>query len=135
MLPWKVGVQLQIFNARPGQKGVFEAVQFYWRFLERVEEEEIQVVCPKECESTRFEFYAETTVPTKDVTLVHVFSVEFSYYNITQVEKIPSFVLVSSVAGALGLFVGIRFLRLVEFIEYFIEVFFVRVYFYLTQAT
>ena len=49
---------------------------------------------------------------------------DFSYLEITQIPKMTAFSLIASIGGSLALFIGIRFLSLVEILEFFIDVFY-----------
>ena len=50
---------------------------------------------------------------------------DLSFIQISQNPKMTGFSLISSVGGTLGLFIGIRFLSLVEVLEYVSEVYLV----------
>ena len=47
---------------------------------------------------------------------------DFSSLEITQIPKFTSFNLVSTIGGTLGIFVGIRFLSIVEVVELFMDI-------------
>ena len=81
--------------------------------------------CLKECESTRFD-YSVSTRSTQTTSLRIRFS-DFSYREISQVPKLNFFSLTSSIGGALGLFIGLKFLSFIEFVEFLIEIFYIMV--------
>lgn len=81
--------------------------------------------CPTECESVHFSSLS-FDIGIKDKTRSLVFSVsDFSTLKITQIPKMNQYTLLSSIGGSLGLFIGIRFLSLVEVFEFFIELVYV----------
>ena len=50
---------------------------------------------------------------------------DLSYIEISQTPKMTGFSLMNEIGGALGLFVGITFLSLLELFEFFFEIFLV----------
>jgi hypothetical protein len=61
---------------------------------------------------------------SNELDLYFYFS-DLSYLEITQIPKINEYSLIASIGGSLGLFVGIRFLSLVEVVEYIIDLIYV----------
>lgn len=76
--------------------------------------------CPRECVSIKFG--ADSSAYESNSTRVYVMYTDTSYIEISQTPKMSGFSLVSSIGGALGLFIGIRFLSLVELFEYLTEI-------------
>lgn len=77
--------------------------------------------CPKECISVRY-----TSGATKydyEVMKIDLFYMDLSFIEIGQTRQMNGFSLVSELGGALGLFVGITFLSVFQFLEYLIEIF------------
>lgn len=88
---------------------------------------ECESQCPKECGSTAFqaaisEFESNALFTTNASELSFVYS-DISYLEMSQTPKMTGFSLIASIGGALGLFIGIRFLSLVELFEYLTEIF------------
>ena len=84
--------------------------------------------CPKECGSTKFDERVdnfEYTSHPNDSLSIHVYYSDLSYIMISQTPKTTRFSLLNEIGGALSLFVGVTFLSLLEFFEYFFEIFFV----------
>ena len=84
--------------------------------------------CFKECTSTKF--YALLNVPDlgSNISGTLEFFVEFldlSYTEIRQTPKMSGYSLLNEIGGALGLFVGVTFLSLFEFLEFLFEIFLV----------
>lgn len=61
---------------------------------------------------------------SKNLTFKIVYT-DISYLEIRQTPKTNQYALVSSIGGALGLFIGIRFLSMVELLEYLADIFFI----------
>lgn len=83
-----------------------------------------EVTCPAECVNKRFIYTASVTYWSKQTDFSE-FTFRFtdlSILVISQVPKMSLFVLISSLGGSLGLFMGLRFLSLVEILEFFIEI-------------
>lgn len=84
--------------------------------------------CPKECNTTHYEtkitkelFSAISKSELSRAIQFDVFYEEKYYLGTIQYPKTSVFGLVSSVGGTFGLFIGLKFLTLVEFLEYLIE--------------
>lgn len=94
----------------------------------KISYQECEEQCPKECKSTKFEAivtrYEETGSSTDTVNFSIAFK-DFSYFKISETPKMNGFSLISNIGGALGLFVGIRFLSMIELLEYLTEIYFV----------
>jgi len=60
-----------------------------------------------------------------DLATVKIAYMNLSYIEISQTAKMNVFSLLNEIGGALGLFIGVSFLSALEFVEYFVEVFFV----------
>lgn len=84
--------------------------------------------CPLECHSTKFDAIVSNYVTSAGPNDSVKFSISYldsSYIEMSQSPKMNAFTLISSIGGALGLFIGIRFLSMVELLEYLTEIFFV----------
>lgn len=84
--------------------------------------------CPKECIKIKYDAIIsmfEDTGDSNDSLILSVAYTESSYLELSQVPKMNGFSLISNIGGALGLFIGIRFLSIVELLEYLTEIFFV----------
>ena len=79
--------------------------------------------CPKECES--YQFRVEVLSSSSNELDLYFYFSDLSYLEITQIPKINEYSLIASIGGSLGLFVGIRFLSLVEVVEYIIDLIYV----------
>lgn len=83
--------------------------------------------CPKECDSAQYKIKWEKSgtlnifFPPSDF---HFHYAYLSSLEIIQILKMNEFNLLASIGGSLGLFIGVRFLSLVEVIEFFIDIFF-----------
>ena len=84
--------------------------------------------CSKECSTTKF----NVLLLNPDIGSNFNNTVEFSVYyldlrytEIRQTPKMSGYSLLNEIGGALGLFVGITFLSLFEFLEYLFEIFLV----------
>lgn len=75
-----------------------------------------------ECESIRFD--KQVISSSRNFGFEFYFS-DFSTQEITQIPKMTGFTLIGSIGGALGLFIGVRFLSLVEILELIIELLYV----------
>lgn len=80
-------------------------------------------MCPRECTFVKY----DSTVMYQGLQS-YTFTLDFSFQDfsslvITQIPKFTSFSLLSSIGGSFGLFIGIRFLSLVELLELFIDLF------------
>lgn len=78
------------------------------------------IQCPKECEETKY----DSVVSSYDnpYLSVQVAFLDLSYIEISQIPKMTGVSLLSNIGGALGLFIGVRFLSLLELFEYLAEV-------------
>lgn len=80
--------------------------------------------CPLECSSIKFDAivsnYVSSTNENGSVKF-YMSYLDSSYIEVSQSPKMSEFTLISSIGGALGLFVGIRFLSIVELLEYLAE--------------
>lgn len=76
--------------------------------------------CPKECAETKY----DSVISSYDdpYLSVQVAFLDLSYIEISQIPKMTGVSLLSNIGGALGLFVGVRFLSLLELFEYLAEV-------------
>jgi len=84
--------------------------------------------CPKECVSTKFDIFfnnPEISSNFSDIVEFMFYFLDLSYLEITQTPKMSGYSLLNEIGGALGLFVGVTFLSLLEMLEFFFEVFFV----------
>lgn len=80
-------------------------------------------MCPKECTFVKYDLTV-TYQGLQSYTFKFDFSFQdFSSLVITQIPKFTSFSLLSSIGGSFGLFIGVRFLSLVEILELFIDLF------------
>ena len=84
--------------------------------------------CPESCYSEKFGHYITTSQTTErnhsNYTYLLFSFRDFSSLNITQIPKIDTFTFLNSIGGGLGLFMGITFPTLIEFIEFFFETLF-----------
>lgn len=81
--------------------------------------------CPKNCESIAYRMQVSGTRDDYGSTYLLISFSDFSTFNITQIPKMNEFSLISGIGGSLGLFIGVRFLTLVELLEFFLDIFFV----------
>ncbi len=84
--------------------------------------------CLKECVSTKFDIFfnnPEISSNFSDIVEFRFYFLDLSYLEITQTPKMSGYPLLNEIGGALGLFVGVTFLSLLEMLEFFFEVFFV----------
>ena len=82
--------------------------------------------CPEECNSIRFDqTILKTTSFSSGLPSLYIYFTDLSYRDSKEIPKISLSALISGIGGALGLFIGIRFLSIVEFIEFFIEILFI----------
>ena len=79
--------------------------------------------CPKECESTRYDYIISSL--RSNLTEIDIRLSDFSYNEFVEVPKVNIFTLISSIGGALGLFIGLKFLSFIEFFEFIIEITFI----------
>ena len=84
--------------------------------------------CPKECSTTKFnalQINPDIGSNSNGIVELKVFYLDLRYTEISQTPKMSGFLLLNEIGRALGLFVGITFLSLFEFLEYLFEIFFV----------
>lgn len=87
---------------------------------------ECQLQCPQECTSIKFESVISNYLSAFDSNDSLVFSIAYSdlsYIRISQTPKITGVSVMSNIGGTLGLFIGIRFLSMIELVEYLTEVY------------
>lgn len=80
--------------------------------------------CPKECTSIKFESIVSNYESAFGELYLAIFYTDSSYLEISQTPKMNGFSLIAEIGGALGLFVGINFLSLLEILEYLAKIFF-----------
>jgi len=81
--------------------------------------------CPKECSTTKFDVLLnnlERRSNFNGIVELKVFYLDLSYTEIKQTAKMSGYSLLNEIGGALGLFVGITFLSLFEFLEFLFEI-------------
>ena len=79
--------------------------------------------CPTECRSVEYVTDVGVSQPdNQNTTTVYVYFKSLQNFRRTQIAKVPMPVLLSSLGGSLGLFLGLRFLSIVELIEFLIEI-------------
>jgi len=84
--------------------------------------------CPKECISTNFEPVLSKTDRGSyfnDTLEFYFFYTDLSYLEISETPQMSGYSLMNEIGGALGLFVGITCLSLLELFEFFFELFLV----------
>ena len=84
--------------------------------------------CPKECTTIKFNIRHDNPdmgSNSSDSLEFEVWYSDLSYIEISQTPKMTGFSLMNEIGGALGLFVGITFLSLLELFEFFFEIFLV----------
>lgn len=95
---------------------------------------ECEAGCEKECTSIKYDNIMMTMEKsdvssqvnqTTDLKVIYIYFEQLSYHEITQFEKITLFNLISSIGGSLSLFIGVKFLSMMEVFELFIDVFIV----------
>ena len=82
--------------------------------------------CPKECTTLDFEILVNNPVLAFNSSNKLVFKIwylDFNYIEISQTPKMSGYSLLNEIGGALGLFVGISFLSILELFEYLFEIF------------
>ena len=82
--------------------------------------------CPKECSTTKFDVLLNNPdigSNLNDTVEFHIWYLDLSYTEIRQTPKMSGYSLLNEIGGALGLFVGITFLSLFEFLEFLVEIF------------
>jgi len=96
-------------------------------------EKEFSPGCLKEyplvsCFSEKFNYDVRTTKETNMETFLEFFFRDLSTLNITQIPKIDGFTFINNIGGGMGLFMGIAFATLVEFIQFIFEIFSITFY-------
>ena len=84
--------------------------------------------CPKECSTTKFDVLINNPDVASNFNGTVEFSVYYLYLSYTEIRQTPKmsgYSLLNEIGGALGLFVGITFSSLFEFLEYLFEIFLV----------
>lgn len=82
--------------------------------------------CPKQCQSKKMIIrHSEISVQGQGYTGFGFSLDELSFFKITQIPKMNTFSLIASIGGSLGLFIGARFLSLVEIMEFIIDVLYI----------
>jgi hypothetical protein len=80
--------------------------------------------CPKECSSTKFDQRVYTSQRNDSLT-IDVYYSDLTYIERKETPKMTELSLLNEIGGALSLFVGVTFLGLLEFVEFFFEIVFV----------
>jgi len=112
---------LRNFYSIPGDRFCIKDISNFSEFNTVCEEQ-----CPKECSTTKFDVLLNNLNkgPNFNGTVeFSVFYLDLSYTEIRQTPKMSGYSLLNEIGGALGLFVGITFLSLFEFLEYLFETF------------
>lgn len=84
--------------------------------------------CPKECTTVKFksELLARSNSSSFPIdeteTLFSFYFETLDYDKASQIPKITLSALIANIGGALGVFIGVKFLSIVELIEYIVEV-------------
>jgi len=96
-------------------------------------EKEFSPGCLKECSlegcfSEKFTYDVRTMSDLNSVTYFEFFFRDLSTLNITQIPKIDGFTCLNNIGGGMGLFMGIAFPTLVEFIQFIFEIFSITIY-------
>ena len=84
--------------------------------------------CPEECTSNKFTTHIDNPdgdPNLNDVLRFEIYYLDMRYTEIRQTPKMSGYSLLNEIGGALGLFVGITFLSLLEFFEFLFEIFLV----------
>jgi hypothetical protein len=86
--------------------------------------------CPLEsCFSEKFTYDVRTIGDLyRTYTIFIFFFRDLSTLNITQIPKIDGFTFINNIGGGLGLFMGVAFPTLVEFIQFIFEIFSITIY-------
>ena len=83
--------------------------------------------CPKECTTLNFDNLIsnpQLNPNSTDKLTFLVWALDLNYIEISQIPKMSGFSLLNEIGGALGLFVGLSCLSLLEFLEFFLELFY-----------
>ncbi len=83
---------------------------------------EFSASCLKEypmesCFSERFSYYATSTFSSSVIAIFRFYFHDMSTLNITHITKTDGFTFLNNVGGGLGLFMGIAFPNLIEFLQ------------------
>ena len=79
--------------------------------------------CPIGCNSIQYSYTNFNSLKSTSNLTQFEFSIpDFSTLNITQIPKMNSFSFICNIGGALGLFMGISFLNIVEILEFLIDI-------------
>ncbi len=79
--------------------------------------------CPIVCHSIQYSYTNFNSLKSTSNLTQFEFSIpDFSTLNITQIPKMNSFSFICNIGGALGLFMGISFLNIVEILEFLIDI-------------
>lgn len=81
------------------------------------------VKCVHECESIRFEKSVVKLGDGNDEMRISFAFEELNYLELSQIPKMNWASLVSSLGGTFSVFLSLKLLSLVEFLEFFIEIF------------
>jgi len=94
-------------------------------FYKKLFLEDCQKQCFSEnsCFSEKLTWRVDTSDQVEDFTAFLFSFGEFSTLNITQIPKIDGFTFINNIGGGLGLFMGIAFPTLIEFIQFCFEIF------------
>lgn len=88
--------------------------------------------CPEECVLIKFDTrvisYKDWEHTDSNNQVIQIQYSELSYIEIRQTPMMTGFTLIAAVGGALGLFIGIRFVSIVELVEYLTEIFWILFY-------
>ena len=80
--------------------------------------------CPfKSCFSEKYTHQIKSKPNTNGDTLLTLSFRDLSTLNITQIPKTDGFTFLNNIGGGLGLFMGIAFPNLIEFLQYIFEIF------------
>jgi len=101
-------------------QGLSECILRY-RVLKTEFSESCLEECPLEsCFSEKFNFYS-TTSPFLSTAFIFYFR-DLSTLNISQIPKTDPFTFLNNIGGGLGLFMGIAFPNLIEFLQFILEI-------------
>lgn len=82
--------------------------------------------CKKECSTNRFNVFGKINQKTdRNSIYFAVYYGSFAKFEYSQVPKITGAMVLSNIGGTLGIFLGLRFLTIVEILEYFIELYYI----------
>ena len=105
----------------------------YNLYLNKSVKEEFESICDKECVNECHSIVYDTTHSGKmldslddDSFLLYAFYADISYLKIVEIPKFNVEGLISSIGGTLSIFIGFKFLSLIEVVEFFIEVYFIQ---------